>query len=88
MSTWVGLLGLGLGVNIQILLLIVQNSEPSRGTATAANTFFRQIGASLGSAVIGSLFALRLVNIMGEQLPPGAKARIGDISSLTPHGCA
>lgn len=83
----VGLLGFGLGVNIQILLLIVQNTFPNRivGTATAANSFFRQIGASLGSAVIGSLFVLRLMDAIGERLPSGAKAQVGDISSLTPN---
>src|SRR5690606_30992536 len=56
------------------------------GTATAANNFFRQIGASLGSAVIGSLFTVRLVSIIGERLPPGGAAQVGDVSSLTPHG--
>jgi len=84
----VGLLGMGLGVNMQILVLIVQNTFPNRvvGTATAANNFFRQIGASLGSAVIGSLFALRLVNILGERLPSEeAAAQVGDVASLTPH---
>lgn len=84
----VGLLGLGLGVNMQILVLIVQNSFPNRmvGTATAANNFFRQIGASLGSAVIGSLFTVRLVGIIGERLPSDGTAMVvGDVASLTPH---
>jgi MFS family permease len=86
--TYVGLMGLGLGANMQILVLIVQNSFPNRvvGTATAANNFFRQIGASLGSAVIGSLFTVRLVSIIGERLPPGSAAQVGDVSSLTPQG--
>jgi hypothetical protein len=85
--SYLGTMGIGLGINMQILVLIVQNSFPDRvvGTATAGNNFFRQIGASLGSAVIGSLFALRLVAIIGERLPTGASAQIGDISSLTPH---
>jgi len=85
----VGLLGMGLGVNMQILVLIVQNTFPNRvvGTATAANNFFRQIGATLGSAVIGSLFAVRLVGIIEERLPPGeASTQVGDIASLTPNG--
>lgn len=84
---YVGLQGLGLGVNMQILVLIVQNSFSSRvvGTATAANNFFRQIGASLGSAVIGSLFTVRLISIIGERLPAGGAAQLGDIASLTPH---
>lgn len=84
---FVGVMGLGLGANMQILVLIVQNTFPHRvvGTATAANNFFRQIGASLGSAVIGSLFAVRLVQIIGERLPESNADRLGDVSSLTPE---
>ncbi|WP_111719342.1 MDR family MFS transporter [Homoserinimonas sp. OAct 916] len=84
---YIGVMGLGLGANMQILVLIVQNSFPNRivGTATAANNFFRQIGASLGSAIIGSLFTVRLLSIIGERLPAGSAAQVGDISSLTPH---
>ncbi|HRN28982.1 MAG TPA: MFS transporter, partial [Terrimesophilobacter sp.] len=84
---YVGIMGIGLGVNMQILVLIVQNSFPNRmvGTATASNNFFRQIGASLGSAVIGSLFTVRLIALLGERLPPGSAAQVGDVASLTPH---
>lgn len=84
---YVAIMGLGLGANMQILVLIVQNSFPNRvvGTATAANNFFRQIGASLGSAIVGSLFTVRLISIIGDRLPEGAAAEVGDISSLTPH---
>src|SRR5690606_25547997 len=87
---YLGLMGIGLGINMQILVLIVQNSFPNRivGTATAANNFFRQIGASLGSAVIGSLFTVRLIDIIGGRLPAGAAAQVGDLSSLTPHSVA
>ena len=82
-----GLLGLGLGLNMQILVLIVQNSFPARqvGTATAANNFFRQIGATLGSAVVGSLFASRLVGFLTERLPADAVAATGGGNSLTPE---
>lgn len=85
---YVGVMGLGLGANMQILVLIVQNSFPNRvvGTATAANNFFRQIGASLGSAVIGSLFTVRLIAILGERIPASSAAQVGDVSALTPHG--
>ncbi|MFD1214055.1 MDR family MFS transporter [Arthrobacter sp. GCM10027362] len=81
-----GLLGLGLGLNIQILVLIVQNSFPLRqvGTATAAHNFFRQIGATLGSALVGSLFAHRATELLGERLPASAAASTGGGHSLTP----
>ena len=43
-------------------MLVVQNEFPHAmvGTATAANNFFRQIGASVGTALVGALFTMRL----------------------------
>ncbi|MGC0363956.1 EmrB/QacA subfamily drug resistance transporter [Rhodococcus sp. 27YEA15] len=83
---YIALMGVGLGLVMQILILIVQNTFPAGevGTATASNNFFRQIGASLGSAVVGSLFASRLTNLLSERLPAGASAG-GDANSLTPE---
>src|SRR5699024_7328 len=38
------------------------------GTATASNNFFRQIGGTLGSAIVGSVFTARLVDIMDPRV--------------------
>lgn len=56
------LFGLGMGLGMQLLVLVVQNEFPHAmvGTATAANNFFRQIGASVGTALVGALFTARL----------------------------
>ncbi|MHA7146426.1 MDR family MFS transporter [Arthrobacter sp. TmT3-37] len=85
---YLAVMGLGLGLNMQILVLIVQNSFPLSqvGTATASNNFFRQIGATLGSAVVGSLFASRLQDLLMERLPAAAGngASAGASNSLTP----
>jgi MFS family permease len=83
---YLALLGVGLGVSMQLLVLIVQNSFPARqvGTATAAHNYFRQIGASLGSAVVGSLFATRLVDELAQRLPGGIGTE-GGATSLTPE---
>ncbi len=85
---YLAVMGLGLGLNMQILVLIVQNSFPLRevGTATAANNFFRQIGATLGSAVVGSLFASRLADLLAQRLPDAAPGggTPGGANSLTP----
>ena len=64
--------GVGTGIGFQILIVIVQNSFPITmvGTATGAHNFFRQIGATLGSAVVGTLFASRLLGLLGERLGP------------------
>ena len=82
---YMAVLGVGLGSSMQILTLIVQNEFPHRmvGTATAANNYFRQVGASLGSAIVGSLFVARLTTLLTERLPAAASASDGS-KSLTP----
>ena len=74
--TYLAFMGIGLGLTMQILILVVQNSFPLAmvGTATASNNYFRQIGASLGAAIVGSLFTARLVTLLGERLPVAALA--------------
>ncbi|RYX83655.1 MFS transporter [bacterium] len=82
---FIGIVGLGLGMSVQIFTLVVQNSFPHKvvGTATAATNYFRQVGSSLGSAAVGSLFTARLSQEMLENLPEGAgEARA--LGSLTP----
>jgi len=82
---YLAVMGMGLGMSMQILVLIVQNTFHITmvGTATAANNYFRQIGASLGSAIVGSLFATRLTELLAKQLPAGG-GQAGGIDSLTP----
>ncbi|MDQ1019801.1 MDR family MFS transporter [Streptomyces afghaniensis] len=70
--------GLGLGLVMQVLVLIVQNAVPYEdlGVATSGATFFRSIGASFGVAVFGTVFAGRLGDQLtdafrGTPLPPG-----------------
>jgi EmrB/QacA subfamily drug resistance transporter len=84
--SYLGVLGLGLGASMQLLTLIVQNGFPLRmvGTATAGNNYFRQVGATFGSAVVGSLFASRLTSQLAERLPEGAMQNTGGGSSITP----
>jgi len=83
---FMGVMGIGLGMSMQILTLIVQNSFPVRevGTATASTQYFRQVGATLGTAVVGSLFTTRLVQLVTEKLPAGAGPADGAVS-LTPE---
>ena len=50
-------LGIGLGLVLQNLLLVVQNSVPSSelGIATSATQFFRTTGGTIGVSVMGAL---------------------------------
>ncbi|WP_236700444.1 MFS transporter [Allosalinactinospora lopnorensis] len=85
-------LGLGVGMVMQNLVLIVQNSAPRHvlGAATSGINYFRQIGASFGVAVFGSVFIGRLNDQLAATpagVPEGVDVRGGEagISSLTPE---
>ncbi|MEU6998647.1 MFS transporter [Nonomuraea sp. NPDC046570] len=56
------LVGLGVGLVMQVMVLAAQNAVayPDLGAATSAVTFLRQIGASTGVAVAGALITWRL----------------------------
>ncbi len=64
------LLGLGLGPSIPLYTLAVQNAVEPRalGVATSMVTFFRQMGAAVGLAVIGSFFASTLSGALRDEL--------------------
>ena len=64
MFAYLFILGFGMGLGQQILVLIVQNEFPHAmvGTATSSNNYIREVGATLGSSVIGALFTSRLAD--------------------------
>ncbi|MBB6118175.1 MDR family MFS transporter [Nocardiopsis algeriensis] len=75
-------LGVGLGLVMQVVVLVVQNAAEyaDLGVATSTATFFRSIGGSLGTAVFGAVFARGLaaeLEARAEQvrLPPGLDAQ-------------
>ncbi|MFI9275188.1 MFS transporter [Kitasatospora sp. NPDC052896] len=81
MSLYFLVFGLGLGLVLQVLVLIVQNSVGYQdlGVATAAATFFRSIGASFGVSIFGTIFTSGLNHrlrdaLAGVPLPPGFSA--------------
>lgn len=81
------LAGAGLGMMMQTLVLAVQNAFPTSqvGTATSANNFFREIGATLGIAVIGAIFTNRLTDLLADNLGAAGSAAVGgSTTSLTP----
>lgn len=92
MPVWVicaylAIMGLGLGTCMQLLVLIVQNTFPNSqvGTATASSNYFRQIGASIGSAIVGSLFVANLKDLLATRMPnAGSAAAGGNSNSFTP----
>ncbi|MGV1086357.1 MAG: MDR family MFS transporter [Mycobacterium sp.] len=65
-------LGTGIGLCMQVLILTVQNTVDFEdlGVATSGVTFFRAIGSSFGAAIFGSLFA----NFLGDRIGPALAA--------------
>lgn len=93
-SLYLFLLGAGIGLSMQVLILIVQSTSSFEdlGVATSGVTFFRTIGSSFGAAIFGSLFVNFLNHRMGAALaasgaPPSA---VGSPEALhrQPHNVA
>jgi EmrB/QacA subfamily drug resistance transporter len=85
---YLAIMGIGLGMAMQILILIVQNTFPNSevGTATASNNYFRQIGASIGSAAVGTIFVANLKHLVSVRLPnSGGASAGGSLNSFTPE---
>jgi EmrB/QacA subfamily drug resistance transporter len=74
---WIGmvLVGAGVGMTMQNLVLSVQNAVDLRdlGASSGAVTFFRSLGGTIGVAVLGAVLANRVANTIAENL---AKAGI------------
>ena len=83
---YMAVLGFGIGLVMQILVLVVQNAAPREdlGSATAANNYFRQIGGTVGSGIVGAAFTTRLTSKVSHLLPPGSSAHLPNVQALTP----
>jgi EmrB/QacA subfamily drug resistance transporter len=80
-SVYLFILGTGIGLCMQVLVLVVQNTSSfaDLGVATSGVTFFRTIGSSFGAAIFGSLFANFLAGRLGPALvSSGAPAKAAE----------
>ncbi|WP_326564498.1 MDR family MFS transporter [Micromonospora peucetia] len=70
-------IGVGLGLCMQSLILAVQNSVSMRdlGAGTSSATFFRSLGGSFGVAILGAVLSSRLTSELADRLP-GAIAQL------------
>jgi hypothetical protein len=85
-SVYMLVVGAGIGLVMQVVVLVVQNDAPPRdiGVATSTATFFRSMGGSLGVALFGAIFAGRLSHEL-ERLPPALAARLGEGVNISPE---
>ncbi|NJP31187.1 MDR family MFS transporter [Micromonospora thermarum] len=70
-------IGIGLGLCMQSLILAVQNAVSMRdlGAGTSSATFFRSLGGSFGVAILGTVLSSRLTSELAGRLP-GAIAQL------------
>ncbi|MHA6801623.1 MFS transporter [Bounagaea algeriensis] len=90
---YLALMGIGVGMLMQNLVLAVQNATSSRdmGSVTSVVTFFRTLGGSAGVSVLGAVLATRLTGYIQDRLaalgvPAGAASGAGGGSSTLDVG--
>ena len=85
------IVGIGVGLMMQTLIVVVQNAAPREllGVATASAQFSRWIGATIGVTLMGAIVASRLGHPAADRrmtdflvlrsLRPGAIPRTGQV---------
>jgi len=68
-SVYMFLLGAGVGMTMQNLVLIVQNTtKPTEiGVASSGVTFFRSLGGTIGVSLMGAALASRVVELLADR---------------------
>ncbi len=68
-SVYMFLLGAGVGMTMQNLVLVVQNTtRPEEiGVASSGVTFFRSLGGTIGVSVMGAALAARVIDLVGDR---------------------
>jgi EmrB/QacA subfamily drug resistance transporter len=95
-DVFMAIFGIGLGLNMQSLVLAMQNSVPAKdmGVASAASTFFRSVGGTLGTAVFLSILFSQAGSKISREYAAAAgdpaylaaaKAQPGQVAALRQH---
>ena len=81
------LIGAGLGLSMQTIVIALQNSVEFRdmGVATSANTFFRSIGATMGVALFGTVYASRLAHNLPIEIEKLRASNPAALAGATPE---
>ena len=68
-SLYMAMLGAGVGMTMQNLVLVVQNTTaPERmGVASSGVTFFRSLGGTVGVSIMGAALAARVAQLVTER---------------------
>ncbi|WP_190192457.1 MDR family MFS transporter [Streptomyces minutiscleroticus] len=91
LSLYMVVLGVGVGMLMQNLVLAAQNDVPAHelGAATSTLSFFRSLGGTVGTSVLGAVLANRVADEMAKGLaglPAGATGDAAGGASGGGHG--
>jgi len=72
------LLGMGIGLVMQVLVIAVQNAVDisDLGVATSSSTFFRSLGGAFGAAMFGAVLSTTLASNLTRLVPASALAGV------------
>jgi EmrB/QacA subfamily drug resistance transporter len=88
LSAYMFVLGFGVGMLMQNLVLVAQNDVAAQdlGTSTSVLAFFRSLGGSIGVSALGAVLANRVTSEITQKLGPlpggGATNAVPDMSTL------
>ncbi|MEU0743558.1 MDR family MFS transporter [Streptomyces sp. NPDC006134] len=95
LSLFMAVLGIGVGMLMQNLVLAAQNDVPAAelGAATSVLSFFRSMGGTIGTSVLGAILANRVADEMAKGLKeagiagaagggPGGEGGVPDMTTL------
>jgi EmrB/QacA subfamily drug resistance transporter len=82
LSIYAIMVGAGLGLSMQTIVIALQNSVDFQdmGIATSSNTFFRSLGGAFGTAIFGTIFSNRVAYYLQDNI---ASLHSTDPQSLT-----
>jgi len=90
LSLYMAVLGVGVGMLMQNLVLAAQNDVPAQelGAATSSLTFFRSMGGAIGVSALGAVLASRVTSLLAERFgttTTGGTAKVPDLATLPPQ---
>ncbi|GGQ80021.1 MFS transporter [Couchioplanes caeruleus subsp. azureus] len=91
LSLFMAVLGIGVGMLMQNLVLAAQNDVPAQelGATTSSLTFFRTMGGAIGVSALGAVLANHVTSLLAERFgapaATGGTAKVPDLATLPPQ---
>ncbi|GAB4050755.1 MDR family MFS transporter [Catellatospora paridis] len=90
-SVYMAVLGIGVGLLMQNLVLAAQNDVPAHdlGVTTSVLTFFRSMGSAVGVSALGAVMTARITALSEERFGPApagsSGSQVPDLATLPPE---